>query len=100
MDAFKKMQQKFDSLMNIVSHEEEKFREIEQRHMYNTKAMMPQQSHNRASEVINSYCAMYDQNNRSGMSGNQAFDDVTSIKTDQFKLSAREHNLLENHLFT
>lgn len=41
MDAFKKMQQKFDSLMNIVSHEEEKFREIEQRHMYNTKAMMP-----------------------------------------------------------
>ena len=43
---------------------------------------------------------MYDRDNRSGMSGNHAFDDVTSIKTDQFKLSAREHNLLENHLFT
>ena len=52
--------------MNIVSHEEEKFREIEQRHMYNTRAMMPQQSNNRASEVINSYCAMYDhRDNRS-----------------------------------
>ena len=28
--------------MNIVSHEEEKFREIERRHMYNSKAMIPQ----------------------------------------------------------
>ena len=35
MEAFNKMQQKFDSLMNIVSHEEEKFQEIERRHMYN-----------------------------------------------------------------
>lgn len=41
MDAFNKMQKKFDSLMQIVSQEEEKFREIEKRHMYNTKAMIP-----------------------------------------------------------
>lgn len=27
-------------------------------------------------------------------------DDVTSIKTEQYKLSAREHNMLENHLFS
>ena len=42
MDAFNKMQKKFDSLMSIVSLEEEKFREIEKRHMYNTRAMIPQ----------------------------------------------------------
>ena len=36
MIAFEKMQKKFDNLMNLVSAEEERFREIEQRHSYNT----------------------------------------------------------------
>ena len=42
MDAFNKMQKKFDSLMNVVSQEEEKFREIEKRHIYSNQrtAMM------------------------------------------------------------
>ena len=31
--------------------------------------------------------------------GASNFDDVTSIKTEQFKMSGREH-LIENHLFS
>jgi len=28
---------------------------------------------------------------------NHNFDDVTSIRTESYKLSGRDHNLLENH---
>ena len=89
--------------MNIVSHEEEKFREIERRHMYNTKAMIPQPTSgpidSRASDAVSAY-SMYDRDTNRGGGATTGFDDVTSIKTEQFKLSAREHNLLENHLFS
>jgi hypothetical protein len=27
-------------------------------------------------------------------------DDVTSIRTEQYKLSARDHNMLDNHLYS
>ena len=89
--------------MNIVSHEEAKFREIEQRHMFNSKAMIPQPTANpidsRTSEAVSTYNSMYDRDNRGGNT-TTGFDDVTSIKTEQYKLSAREHCLLENHLFS
>ena len=78
--------------MNIVSHEEEKFREIERRHMYNSKAMIPQPM-----DAISTNSMMFE--NRPGATQN-GFDDVTSIKTEQFKLSTRDHNMLENHLFS
>ena len=56
----------------------------------------------RASDAASAYSMMYDhRDNRGGGGGTTTgFDDVTSIKTEQFKLSAREHNLLENHLFS
>ena len=40
MKAFNKMQKKFENLMSMVSAEEERFREIEQRHMFNQKFNM------------------------------------------------------------
>ena len=38
MDAFLKMQKKFDTLMDQVATEEEKFREIESRYVYDARS--------------------------------------------------------------
>ena len=70
--------------------------------MYNQRAMIPQPDMNRTTDQ--SQKEDFSQMNPAGGSQysnyDRGFDDVASIKTEQFKLSARDHNLLENHLFS
>ena len=112
MDAFTKMQHKFDSLMgksvlstnvwfftDMVTQEEEKFAQIEQRHKYEMR-MLPlvqnresESNTNKTEFSPSAHLLNKGFNDRT----NNNFDDVTSIRTDSYKMSAREHNLLDNH---
>lgn len=100
------------SSLDLVTNEEEKFREIERRHIYDSRTGPKQHS------ALTNFEHFDEANSKPELSsvgnvhnhplgygslysaGNN-FDDVASIRTEpQYKLSSRDHQMMENHIFS
>lgn len=97
--------------MDLVTNEEEKFREIERRHIYDSRVGPKQSSLTNFdnSDGTNSKPELSMSGNvhnpqgyaPSHYSGGNNFDDVASMRTEpHYKMSARNHHLMENHIFS